>query len=154
MTYAVIRLRGIQGRGHDAKKTLDTLRLHYVHHATLVPSDSSFEGMLNHIEHHIAYGEPSVETVEALLRERGRLPGDERLSDEAVDANTEHATIKKLAQALVDEDARMNDIGEIKPVFRLAPARGGFSSKKRHFNEGGSLGYRGEAIDDLIERML
>lgn len=154
MTYAVIRLRGIQGRGHDAKKTLESLRLHYVHHATLVPSDASFEGMLKHIEHHIAYGEPSAETVEALLRERGRITGDERLSDDVVAENTEYATIAELAQALVDEDARLNDLGEIKPVFRLAPARGGFSSKKRHFNEGGSLGNRGEEIDALIERML
>lgn len=154
MTYAVIRMLGVPGRGHDAKKTLESLRLHYVHHATLVPSDASFQGMLKHIEHQIAYGEPSTETVEALLRERGRIPGDERLSDEVVDENTDHATIAELAQALVDEEARLNDVGTIKPVFRLAPARGGFASKKRHFNEGGSLGYRGEAIDALIERML
>lgn len=154
MSYAVIRLRGLAEHGPDHKKTLDSLRLHHVHHATIVPEEDSFEGMLNRVEHHVTYGEIDPETATQLLTERGRVTGDAPLTDELVEENTEHGSIDELAEALVNGDARIGDLGEIKPVFRLAPARGGFNGKKRHFNEGGSLGYRGDAINDLIERML
>lgn len=154
VSFAVIRLRGLAEHGPDHKKTLDSLRLHHVHHATIVPEEDSFQGMLNRVEHHVTYGEIDAETATQLLTERGRVTGGDPLTDETVEANTDYGSIEELAQALVDEEARIGDLGEIKPVFRLAPARGGFNGKKRHFNEGGSLGYRGEEINALIERML
>ncbi len=154
MAYAVIRLRGVPGRRHDQKKTLDSLRLHHIHHATIVPEDETFEGMLKRVEHHVTYGEITPDGAAELLAERGRVRGGDPLTDELVDEHTDHASIEELAEALAQDEARIGELGEIKPVFRLAPARGGFKGKKRHFNEGGSLGYRGEEIQDLIERML
>ncbi len=43
-----------------------------------------------------------------------------------------------------------------KKFFRLAPPIGGFERKgiKKPYSVGGALGYRGEAINDLIKRML
>jgi len=40
-----------------------------------------------------------------------------------------------------------------KPVFRLNPPKKGYESTKCAFPKG-SLGYRGEKINDLIERMI
>ena len=41
----------------------------------------------------------------------------------------------------------------MKPVFRLHPPRKGYEGIRHSVNEGGSLGYRGEAINDLAKRM-
>ena len=41
-------------------------------------------------------------------------------------------------------------------VFNLAPPKKGYESKgiKKTFVQGGALGYRGEKINELIERMI
>jgi large subunit ribosomal protein L30 len=50
---------------------------------------------------------------------------------------------------------KLKDLPNIKPVFRLHPPWGGLrGSKKRSIREGGALGYRGEKINEPIERML
>ncbi|RLI23172.1 50S ribosomal protein L30, partial [Candidatus Bathyarchaeota archaeon] len=47
------------------------------------------------------------------------------------------------------------DLPDIKPVFRLHPPRKGFKGKiKKSFKAGGASGYRGEAINELLERMI
>jgi large subunit ribosomal protein L30 len=154
MSYAVIRLRGQTKLRHDQKKTLESLRLLKVNHATIVPETDEYEGMLSKVEHFVTYGELSPEMVEELLAERGRVGGGDPLTDEHVNENTKYDDREGLAEALVDDDVDVGRLDGIKPVFRLAPAKGGLSNTKRHVNEGGSLGYRGEEIDDLIERML
>ncbi|HNR25150.1 MAG TPA: 50S ribosomal protein L30, partial [Methanobacteriaceae archaeon] len=42
----------------------------------------------------------------------------------------------------------------LKPVFRLHPPRKGYKDIKKAFNEGGTLGYRGEDINHLLKRMV
>lgn len=154
MSYLVIRLRGQADREQNKHKTLSSLRLHRTHHATIVPETAAYAGMLNKVEHLVTYGDLDAETATELLNARGRIPGNDPLTDAYVDEHTPYASISDLAQALVDEEADLGELDGIKPVFRLAPARGGFESKKRHFNEGGSLGDRGAAINELAERML
>lgn len=154
MTYAVIRLRGESKLRHDQEKTLESLRLHKTNHATLVPETDEFEGMLSKVEHFTTYGELDRDTAEALLAERGRVRGGDTLTDEAVAERTDFDGIEALAGALADGEADVGRLDGVKPVFRLAPAEGGFSNTKRHVNEGGSLGYRGADINDLIDRML
>ena len=39
-------------------------------------------------------------------------------------------------------------------VVNLKPPKGGFKSIKRPFQDGGSLGYRGKEINELIKRMI
>lgn len=155
MGYVVVRMRGHADRDHGQRKTLESLRLHKPNHATVVPENVSYEGMLKKVEHLVTYGELDGGTATELLRSRGEIPGGDAITDEHVDEHTEYGSVEELAAALVDDQVAIGTLeGALKPVFRLAPARGGFESKKRHFNEGGSLGYRGEAINDLIDRML
>jgi large subunit ribosomal protein L30 len=49
---------------------------------------------------------------------------------------------------------KYKDIPEIKPLFRLNPPKKGHRTVKRSFVNKGSLGYRKDAINTLIERML
>ena len=66
---------------------------------------------------------------------------------------TEYKSTQKLAKALLEEKTGREELG-IKPVFRLHPPRKGYKDSKKAFNEGGTLGYRGEEINTLIKRMV
>lgn len=62
-------------------------------------------------------------------------------------------TIRLLQDKRGQKDAKT---GELKPFFRLNPPRKGFERKgtKIPFTVGGALGYRGDKINDLIQRMI
>jgi large subunit ribosomal protein L30 len=47
-------------------------------------------------------------------------------------------------------------VNGLKPVLRLHPPRGskGWGGIKRSYTVGGALGFRGEAIRDLVSRMM
>ncbi|MCH8908225.1 MAG: 50S ribosomal protein L30, partial [Candidatus Heimdallarchaeota archaeon] len=91
--------------------------------------------------------------IEHLLKKRGQKAGRINISDKDVKENTDFSTIKKLSKALAKGDLKMKDVPTIKPVFRLSPPRKGFRSLKNPYNRRGDLGYRGEAINQLISRM-
>ena len=49
--------------------------------------------------------------------------------------------------------SNINEIEGFKPVFRMSPPKKGFEGIKQAFPKG-ALGYRGEKINDLLERMM
>lgn len=57
---------------------------------------------------------------------------------------------------LVEKRGKTDVKGNPVPFFRMHPPRGGFERKgiKKGFSAGGVLGYRGEAMNDLIRKML
>ena len=61
--------------------------------------------------------------------------------------------IEELAKAVIAGEVKLMDL-DIKPVFRLHTPRKGYEDIRLSVKEGGSLGYRGENIKDLAERML
>lgn len=52
-------------------------------------------------------------------------------------------------------DAELRDVPELKPVFRLRPPKRGYEREgiKKPYSVGGTLGYRKEAINELLEKM-
>lgn len=54
---------------------------------------------------------------------------------------------------LVEKRGKKDVQGNLKPFFRLSPARGGIKTKL-HFSRGGVLGNHKEKINKLIMRML
>lgn len=151
---AVVRVRGTVGVRRDIRDTLRMLRLVRVNHAVIVDDRPSYLGMLQKAKDYITWGEINAETLAALLRKRGRLIGDKPLTDEVVRKYTPYKTIDEFARAVINFEAELSDIPELKPVFRLHPPRKGYEGIKRSWKEGGALGYRGEAINDLIMRMI
>lgn len=154
MSLGVIRVRGRPERSEEQERTLQHLRLHAPNHATIIPKDDAHMGMVRKVEHFITYGELTTDGVLKLLKERGRAPGNKPLTDDYVAEHTEYASLEALAEAVAGDEIKLNQLNGIKPVFRLHPPRGGFENNKRHFTEGGTLGYRGDEINALIERML
>ena len=125
-----------------------------VNHCAIVPENASTKGMLQKVKDYTTYGEINAETLAQLIRVRGRLSGDRMITDEYLAANSEFKTVEDLAKAIIENDYRMKDVEAAKPVFRLHPPVKGYEGNKRSYKNGGALGYRGEAINDLIARML
>jgi len=109
--------------------------------------------MLRKAQNCVTWGEPSKETIIRLLKERGRSVGNKNLSEEDA-KKLGYDTLEKLADAIYSLDVQLKDLSSIKPVFRLHPPKKGFKgSVKKSFKTGGVTGYRGEAINDLVNRM-
>lgn len=151
--YAVIRLRGQVNVHHDLRATLDMLNIRKNMYMTLVPSTPSYLGMLKKVRDLITWGEIEQEILEHVLNKRGELEGREKITDKYIKDNTEYATIKAFSKALVKGETSLNDVPNMKRFFRLRPARKGYKGVKRGFAEGGEVGYRGSAINELIVRM-
>ncbi len=154
MAYSVIRLRGQINVNPKIKDTLRYMRLTRVNHAVVLPENETTKGMLQVAKDYVTWGEVSAETLAAAIRARGRLVGDKPLTDAHVKANTDFADIDALAAAIVAGDYQYKDLAEVKPLLRLAPAKKGLEGIKRSYQAGGALGYRGDAINDLVGRMI
>lgn len=150
---AVIRVRGSVGIKEDIEDTIRTLGLVRVNHCVVIGDSSSYKGMLQKVKDAVTWGEVGPEALERLLRKRGRLVGDEHLSDEFVKSNAKFESIGKFAEAVCAGEAKLRDISGLKKVFRLHPPKKGHRTTKRPFRSGGALGYRGEKINELIMRM-
>ena len=89
-----------------------------------------------------------------LIEKRGRLVGDKRLTDQYA-KELGYESLNDLAESIFKVDVEFNSLPEVKPVFRLHPPKKGFKGKiKRSYASGGEAGYRGEAINDLLKRMV
>jgi large subunit ribosomal protein L30 len=151
---AVVQLRGEVNMQQSVRDTLGMLNLHRVNHCTLVPEQDSTRGMIAKVNDFVAFGEPSTETVAALVETRAEpLEGSDDVDDEWVAANTDYDSIEDLANALVDEETTLREQG-LSPVLRLHPPRGGHKGIKHPRNEGGQLGkHSTEEIDSLLTDM-
>ncbi len=154
MAYAVIRVRGQPDVSYDIEYTMGLLGVNKVNHCAIVPENASTKGMLQKVKDYTTYGEINAETLAQLIRVRGRLSGDRMITDEYLAENSDFKTVDDLAKAIIENDYRMKDVEAAKPVFRLHPPVKGYEGNKRSYKNGGALGYRGEAINDLIARML
>ena len=150
-----IRVRGQVRVRPQIEDTLDKLLLGRLHQARLFKVTPSLQGMITKSKDYITWGEPDPEVIEKLLSKRGRLPGNGRLTDSYVKRNSKYNSIKALAMAIAFGKATVNDVEELKPVFRLTPPSKGFKGKKYlGVGMGGITGYRGEDINSLALRMI
>jgi large subunit ribosomal protein L30 len=155
--YFAVRLRGAPGMRRKILDTLKMLRMHKVNHGVLVWGTKSYKGMLVKCKDYIAFGEIDEKTLVRLLRVRGKIEGNKSLTEEHIKNLTEFNNFKELSKALLNGKIqyREKDIYKIKPVFRLHPPKKGHRGTiKRHYGEGGTLGYVGLFINELIHKML
>ena len=130
------------------------LRLTRNCHATLLDNRPAYNGMLRKSKDCLTWGEVSQEIVVLLLKKRGKLVGDKKLTDEYA-KELGYNSLDDLAEAIFKVDVEFSSLPEVKPLFRLRPPKKGFKGKvKRSFASGGELGYRGDAINNLLKRMV
>jgi len=154
MAFAVIRVRGQPDVNVNIRRTMELMNLTRVNHCVIVPENDVTKGMLQKAKDYITWGEINTATLAEMIKIRGRLTGDATITDEYVKANTEFGTAEEMAKAMIENGYKMKDVEGAKAVFRLHPPAKGYEGIKRSYRNGGALGYRGEAINDLIARML
>lgn len=154
MIYAVIRVRGSVNVKSDIKSTLKMLRLNRINHCVLLPKTESYSGMLQKVKDYVTWGEIAPQTLAKMIIHRGKLIGDKKISDKYIKANTKYKSIMSLAKAIAEGETKYQDLKDIKPVIRLHPPRKGYRGVKKSYKLGGALGYRGEDINKLIDRMI
>lgn len=151
---AAIRIRGIISAPLQVRETLRMLNLKRTNHAILIDNRPSYIGMLNTAQNFITWGEPSKETVDLLIKKRGRLAGGKKLTDDYA-KRVGFKCLDELIDALYNCKVQYWNLPNIQPYFRLHPPSSGFKGKiKKTYNMSGELGYRGEKINELLESMI
>ena len=156
MTFIVVRARSDVKVERSIRETMGHMNLTRVNHAVIIPDNPQYRGMLQKAKDYVTWGEADVSVVERMLSERGRMTGDHPLTDAIVAEHTDFSNIADFAKAIVAGEAHVKDIPELKRVFRLHPLRGtkGRGGIKRSFVVGGGHGARGDAIGELVDRMI
>jgi len=154
MTFAVVRLRGKAGLEGSVRDTLRMLHLTRQNHCVIVAEGPTSRGMLQTVKDYVTWGEIEAQVLARLLERSGRAIGDHPIDDGYVRAHSRFRSIEDLSQAIARGDASLRDVAGLRPVLRLHPPVKGLRSIKRAFREGGDLGFRGKAINDLLQRML
>ncbi len=138
---AAIRLRGRTQIRTKIEDTLKAMRLYKNNYCAVIPNNPIYLGMLKKAKDYLTWGEIDEETFNSLLDKRGEQ------------FNRRESDTKNIIKYA---DYFIHDNKKYKKYFRLSPPRKGLGRKgiKHSFKEGGALGYRGAAINNLIKRML
>jgi large subunit ribosomal protein L30 len=151
---AVVRIRGTISAPRHVRETLQMLNLTRNNYTVLIDNRPSFVGMLKTAQNFVTWGEPSKETVTELIKERGRIVGNKKLTDEYAQ-KVGFKSLEELAEAVFNCKIEYWKLPNVQPNFRLHPPTKGFKGKiKKGYGAGGEVGYRGEKINELIGRMI
>eukprot|EP01038_Epipyxis_sp_PR26KG_P010255 gene10255-13792_t len=158
----VVRLRGIIGVSPKVKKILQLLRLRQIHNGVFVRVNAATINMLRLIEPFIAYGYPSLKSVQELIYKRGFG----KVSGQRIPISSNTVVSAGLGEAGFQciEDV-IHEIFTVGPNFKaasnflwpikLSSPKGGYRGKMlNHFNEGGACGQQGDKINRLIKKMI
>jgi len=149
-----IRVRGTISAQREIRETLRMLHLTRNNYAVLIDNRPSFLGMLKTAQNFVTWGEISKETVNLLIKKKGRLVGNKKLTDEYAQSEN-FKSLDELVEAIFNCNVEYWKLPNIQPVFKLHPPKKGFKGKiKKSYTMGGELGYRGEKIEELLKRML
>ncbi len=135
----IIRISGDVKLDYRVRETLNRLRLGKKYTCVVINPNKEEIGMINKIRNFIAFGIIENNVFEKLIEKRGKRIDKKKIID-----------AKKVIESL--EKGKKYEELNLKPFFRLHPARGGIDSKL-HFPKG-VLGDNGEKINDLVVRML
>lgn len=150
MAWMIVRVRGSIHAQHDIVATLRYLHLTRPNHATVVPEDPAFRGMITKVQGYVTWGEADAGTLGQLLAARGETTDGARVGAGKLPAG--QPDVAALAQDVSGKG--LVGVGGLKPLFRLRAPKGGWRSTKKPFARGGALGYRGARINELVQRML
>ena len=129
---AIIRISGMVDVRKDIEETLYRLRLRRKYVCVIIKDNEVNKGMIQKVKDFVAYGKIDEATLKILVEKRGQKIDKKKPFGDLKDLDFEKANLK--------------------PFFRLHPARGGINSKQ-HFPKG-VLGNHKEKINELIRRML
>jgi large subunit ribosomal protein L30 len=149
-----VKVRGEVSAKREARETTEFLGLKHTNHAVIIDSRPAYLGMLQRAQSYVTWGEASKETVANMIKQRGRLAGNKKLTEEFA-TKAGFKSLDDLAEAVFSCKADWGKLEGVTKTFRLRPPKKGYKGKtKKSFRAGGEAGYRGEAINDLVKRMV
>ncbi|MFN3527862.1 MAG: 50S ribosomal protein L30 [Candidatus Altarchaeaceae archaeon] len=150
---AIFRVRGRVNVRYDIKKTLEYLKLKYKHNCNIVDDTPEYRGMIEKVKDYVTYGEISKETFKKLLLKRGKTKTGKRITDEIL--KPKFSSVDDFVEKFFNNQATLKDI-DLNLPFRLNSPSGGFERKgiKIPYSLGGALGYRGDKINELLEKTM
>ena len=149
-----VKVRGQVSAQREARETTALLGLTHTNHAVIIDSRPAYMGMLKRAQSYVTWGEASKEIVTAMLKQRAKTGGSKKLTDEYAQ-KLGFKSIDDLADAVFNCKAEISKLEGVQKTFRLRPPKKGYKGKtKKSFNAGGEAGYRGEAINELVKRMV
>jgi len=151
--YAVVRLRGAVNLRPQIRDTLRSLRLNRVNHCVLVDENPHYLGMVQKVKDYVAFGPVDAPTLAGLLEQRAELVGGKPLTPEYLKEHTKAKGFGELAEMVLAGKAKLSDLPDLSPVFRLHPPRHGHRGILKSFRAGGELGAQGEDINRLLHKM-
>jgi len=151
----IVRISGKQGLTEQVKSTFKLLRLYKKYNCVIVPDKPQYIGMIKKVKDFVTWGEIDDKTAKQLLEKRGRLPGNEKLTEDYIKDKTKLST-EDFTKEFIQGKKELKDIPGLKLFFRLHPPQGGFERKgtKKPYSIGGVLGYRKEKINELVQKMI
>ncbi len=126
----VVLVRGMVRMTARVKDTLKMLNLTRKNGCVVLENNPVNKGMVTKVKDFVTWGEIDDKTFKELVEKRGK---------------------ESSAKNVLEVNGK-----KYKKQFNLNPPRKGFGRKgiKLAFKIGGALGYRGEKINDLLERMI
>lgn len=152
---AIIRIKGKVGIKKDIKDTFNLLRLYKKNTCVIISNSPSNIGMIQKLDNYTTWGEIDEETFKNLLKKRGKIARKEQLTEEYIKEKI-NLSLDQFSKEFMNFKKELKDIPGFKPFFRLRPPTKGFEPKgiKKPYSMGGVLGYRKNAINDLIKNMI
>ncbi len=145
---AVIKIRTDIGKNKAIKDGLRVLGLKKLYSCVILDNSPQNKGILNIIDSVVTYGEIDAKTLSKLLLKRGRISNKKKIEAKEQDINS-------FSESFLKGEKKIADLG-IKNLFNLHPPIKGFErkGKKAPFSLKGSFGYRGDKINELLNRMI
>lgn len=137
------------------------MRLRQLHNGSFIRLNKATIGMLRRVEPNIAYGYLNRKSVSDLIYKRGhikvhgmRVPiQNNELIEEAL-GKFGITCIEDLIHEIYTCGPHFKEANALLWPFKLNPPRGGFSTKRHPFQQGGDWGNREEFMNDLVRKMM
>ena len=145
---AVIKIRTDIGKNKAIKEGLRVFGLKKLYSCVILDNSPRNKGILNIIDSVVTYGEIDSKTLSKLLLKRGRISNKKKIEAKEQDINS-------FSESFLKGEKKITDLG-VKNLFNLHPPIKGFErkGKKAPFSLKGVFGYRGDKINELLDRMI
>merc|ERR1712054_49014 len=157
----VVRIRGLADMHPKTKKILQIMRLRQMNMGVFMKVSKAATEMLTRVEPYVSYGYPSLKSVRDLVYKRGygkvnkqRLPLNDNAVVERGLGKYGIMCMEDLVHEIYTVGPHFREANNFLWPFKLRPAKGGQSKKRKGFCEGGQAGNREELMNKLIEKML
>eukprot|EP00656_Telonema_subtile_P028943 TRINITY_DN3174_c0_g1_i7.p2 TRINITY_DN3174_c0_g1~~TRINITY_DN3174_c0_g1_i7.p2 ORF type:complete len:147 (+),score=29.58 TRINITY_DN3174_c0_g1_i7:29-442(+) len=127
----------------------------------IVKLNKPMHQMLRMVEPYIAYGYPSLATVRELVYKRGHLKvrgqrvkinDNKQIKDKF--NNKDVVCVEDIVNQIYTAGKHFRTVTNGMWHYKVAPPKGGFKQKRRHFVEGGDYGNRETLINRFLARCI